>query len=44
MFNYRDSAELKQAGMDWMTEKPMEQPGISCLLRDGDDIFHTYST
>ncbi|MEO6701171.1 MAG: DUF899 domain-containing protein [Jatrophihabitantaceae bacterium] len=21
-----------------------EQPGLSCFLRDGDDIFHTYST
>jgi predicted dithiol-disulfide oxidoreductase (DUF899 family) len=19
-------------------------PGISCFLRDGDDVFHTYST
>ena len=30
--------------MAWVTESPMEQPGISCFLRDGDDIFHTYST
>lgn len=44
MFNYRDAAELEQAGLGWMTEKPMEQPGISCFLRDGADIFHTYST
>jgi predicted dithiol-disulfide oxidoreductase (DUF899 family) len=21
-----------------------EVPGLSCFLRDGDDIFHTYST
>ena len=23
---------------------PEEVPGISCFLRDGDDVFHTYST
>lgn len=44
MFNYRDADQLKQAGMSWVTESPMEQPGISCFLRDGDEIFHTYST
>jgi predicted dithiol-disulfide oxidoreductase (DUF899 family) len=22
----------------------MEQPGMSCFLRVGDEIFHTYST
>lgn len=44
MFNYRDPAELEQAGLGWATEKPMEQPGVSCFLRDGDNIFHTYST
>jgi predicted dithiol-disulfide oxidoreductase (DUF899 family) len=21
-----------------------DQPGVSCLLRDGDTVFHTYST
>jgi predicted dithiol-disulfide oxidoreductase (DUF899 family) len=44
MFNYRGPAELEQAGLGWMTGKPMEQPGISCFLRDGEHIFHTYST
>ncbi|HEY0574476.1 MAG TPA: DUF899 family protein, partial [Pseudonocardia sp.] len=24
--------------------QPSEQPGLSCFLRDGDAIFHTYST
>jgi predicted dithiol-disulfide oxidoreductase (DUF899 family) len=46
-FNYRDPDELREAGMDWILDtaaQPMEQPGISCLLRDGDDVFHTYST
>jgi predicted dithiol-disulfide oxidoreductase (DUF899 family) len=25
-------------------EQPMELPGISCFLRDGDTVFHTNST
>jgi predicted dithiol-disulfide oxidoreductase (DUF899 family) len=25
-------------------EQPFEMPGFSCFLRDGDSIFHTYST
>ena len=44
MYNYRDKTELEQAGFGWLAEKPQEQPGMSCFLRDGDDIFHTYST
>lgn len=46
-FNFRDPEELKAAGFDWMLkteDQPMEQPGLSCFLRDGDEIFHTYST
>jgi predicted dithiol-disulfide oxidoreductase (DUF899 family) len=46
-FNYRDPDELVAAGMDWILkteDQPMEQPGMSCFLRDGDAIFHTYST
>ena len=31
--------------MGWLsTEQPSEQPGLSCFLRDGDAVFHTYST
>ncbi len=41
-FNYRSKAEHEQAGMSAYTEG--EQPGISVFLRDGDDVFHTYST
>ncbi len=44
MFNYRDAEELKQAGKAWLTEEPTEQSGFSCFLRDGDEVFHTYST
>jgi predicted dithiol-disulfide oxidoreductase (DUF899 family) len=46
-FNYRNPEELGDAGMDWILktdDQPMEQPGMSCFLRDGDAIFHTYST
>jgi predicted dithiol-disulfide oxidoreductase (DUF899 family) len=46
-FNYRDPAELRAAGMDWILDtaaQPMEQPGMSCFLRVGDEVFHTYST
>jgi hypothetical protein len=25
-------------------EESIEQPGTSCFLRDGDRVFHTYST
>ena len=41
-YNYRDRAELVQAGQSWATEG--EQPGTSVFLRDGDSIFHTYSS
>jgi len=41
-YNYRDKAELEQAGMSWFARG--EQPGYSVFLRDGDRIFHTYST
>jgi len=44
MFNYRDASELANKGMDWILEGSSEQPGYSCFLRDGDRIFHTYST
>jgi predicted dithiol-disulfide oxidoreductase (DUF899 family) len=46
-FNYRGPDELRAAGMEWIlntADQPMEQPGMSCFLRDGDDVFHTYST
>jgi predicted dithiol-disulfide oxidoreductase (DUF899 family) len=43
-YNYRDAAELARAGADWILAGPSEQPGMSCFLRDGDAVFHTYST
>ena len=44
-YNFRDAEELKEAGAEWMLEPgSSEQPGHSVFLRNGDDIFHTYSS
>jgi len=43
-FNYRDEDELRRTGAEWILEKPSEQPGVSCFLRDGEAVYHTYST
>ena len=42
-YNFRDKEELEQAGMGWLADGSSEQPGYSVFLRDGDQIFHTYS-
>ncbi|MFD1051315.1 DUF899 family protein [Kibdelosporangium lantanae] len=41
-YNYRDKATLADAGLTWFVDG--EQPGVSVFLRDGEDVFHTYST
>jgi predicted dithiol-disulfide oxidoreductase (DUF899 family) len=45
-YNYRSRAEHERRGTGYYFEgeQPIEQPGTSYLLRDGDRIFHTYST
>jgi predicted dithiol-disulfide oxidoreductase (DUF899 family) len=45
-YNYRTKAEHEQAGTSYyfQGEQPFDLPGLSCFLRDGDRIFHTYST
>jgi predicted dithiol-disulfide oxidoreductase (DUF899 family) len=43
MFNYRTSEELDSVGLGWLNDGSSEQPGYSVFLRDGDEIFHTYS-
>jgi predicted dithiol-disulfide oxidoreductase (DUF899 family) len=45
-YNYRSKAEHEARGTGYYfdAEQPIEQPGFSCFLRDGDAIFHTYST
>jgi predicted dithiol-disulfide oxidoreductase (DUF899 family) len=46
VYNYKSKAEHEQAGTGYYFEgeQPLEQPGYSCFLRDGDTVFHTYST
>jgi len=41
-YNYRDKAALVQHGEDYFTEG--ESHGLSVFLRDGERVFHTYST
>jgi predicted dithiol-disulfide oxidoreductase (DUF899 family) len=44
-YNYRTKAEHEQAGTSHYVEgeQPIEAPGQSCFLREGDSVFHTYS-
>jgi predicted dithiol-disulfide oxidoreductase (DUF899 family) len=39
-YNFTDARVLKAEGRLWMDELP----GLSVFLRDGDDVFHSYST
>ncbi len=43
-YNYRTEAELARAGTPIDFEQPFELHGTSCFLRDGELVFHTYST
>ncbi|WP_152658320.1 DUF899 domain-containing protein [Oceanobacillus sp. CFH 90083] len=45
-YNYRTKAEHEEAGTSYYFEgeQPIELPGFSFFLRDGDSVFHTYST
>jgi predicted dithiol-disulfide oxidoreductase (DUF899 family) len=45
-YNYRTPEEHRHAGTAYYVEgdQPMEMPGSSYFLRDGERIFHTYST
>ncbi len=36
-YNYRDVSDQIEDGESW------DEPGYSCFLRDGGDVFHTYS-
>lgn len=42
MYNYRDKTTLEHLGQHYHTKG--EQPGLSCFLRDGKQVYHTYST
>jgi len=45
-YNYRTRAEHEQSDTVFYVEgeQPMEMPGTSYFLRDGDRVFHTFST
>jgi predicted dithiol-disulfide oxidoreductase (DUF899 family) len=45
-YNYKCKREHEAAGTGYYfdADEPIEQPGTSCFLRDGERIFHTYST
>jgi len=46
-YNYRSAAEHAERGATFFTDpgqQPFEMPGTSYFLRDGDRVFHTYST
>jgi predicted dithiol-disulfide oxidoreductase (DUF899 family) len=44
-YNYRNKAEHEQVGSDVYAkvDQPIERPGRSCFLREGESVFHTYS-
>jgi predicted dithiol-disulfide oxidoreductase (DUF899 family) len=41
-YNYRDKATLEKLGQTYHVKG--EQPGASVFLRDGESVYHTYST
>lgn len=45
-YNYRTKAEHEKAGTSYYFEgeQPFDLPGLSCFLREGETVFHTYST
>jgi len=43
-YNYMDKDELIQKGVPVDSGQSMEVPGVSAFLRDGERIFHTYTT
>ncbi|CCH31727.1 DUF899 domain-containing protein [Actinosynnema sp. NPDC047251] len=44
LLNYRTEAELAEAGTPWSAARRGDYPGLSAFLRDGDTVYHTYST
>lgn len=45
-YNYRTPEEHQQAGTEYYLSgsQPFDLHGLSCFLRDGERVFHTYST
>jgi predicted dithiol-disulfide oxidoreductase (DUF899 family) len=44
LFNFRDETELRRLGNPWSPQMRGDWPGISAFVRDGDAVYHTYST
>jgi predicted dithiol-disulfide oxidoreductase (DUF899 family) len=46
VYNYRTPDEHAEAGTSYYMsgDQPFELPGLSVFLRDGDTVYHTYST
>lgn len=44
LLNFRDEAELAEAGNGWTPQRRGDYPAISTFLRNGDTVFHTYTT
>ena len=43
-YNYRSRKEFEEMGDSFFdSPQPFEMPGLSCFLRDGDTVYHTYS-
>jgi predicted dithiol-disulfide oxidoreductase (DUF899 family) len=43
-YNYRSQQEWARIDPDWIDLESTEVPGVSCFLRDGGAVYHTYST
>jgi predicted dithiol-disulfide oxidoreductase (DUF899 family) len=44
-YNYRTAEEFRKIGnAGFLDQESSEQPGQSCFLRLGNDVFHTYSS
>jgi predicted dithiol-disulfide oxidoreductase (DUF899 family) len=44
LLNFRDETELAETGNAWTPQRRGDYPGISTFLREGDTVFHTYTT
>lgn len=44
LLNFRTEEELAEVGVAWGPANRGDYPGLSTFLRDGDAVFHTYST
>lgn len=43
VYNYRTKEEYERRGEPFEDGQPLERPGRSSFLREGDTVFHTYS-